>query len=151
MIEKTLATDEQISGKYPLHWCAYLGKAIMAFVFVLAAIGLFANDVPVAGYGCLFGLLIIGLQVLRLAMIEQVCTNKRVLWKAGIIAVTTCEIKLEQIESVQFNQSIIGRMLGFGNIVFTGTGSKRVAFEWVRNVIDTKRRIDEEISHLTGK
>ena len=152
MIEKTLAADERIVIAFPLYWVAYLDKAILGFFFVVTAVASFSvKDGAPLGWVCLFVLLIIGVKALRMAMIEQVCTNKRVIWKSGIIAVSTGELKLEQIESVSFTQDIMGRIFGYGKIVFTGTGSSKLGLVYIKNVVETKRKIEETISSLTGK
>jgi uncharacterized membrane protein YdbT with pleckstrin-like domain len=62
---------------------------------------------------------------------ELVITNKRLIAKFGLLSTQSIEIRLEKIESVRVGQSLIGRMLNYGDIVVTGTGS---TFDPIRNI-----------------
>jgi uncharacterized membrane protein YdbT with pleckstrin-like domain len=54
-------------------------------------------------------------------------------------------MKLSKIETVEIKQGILGRMLGYGNVVITGTGSSNVIIAKVSNPIDVKKKIDSQI------
>jgi len=54
---------------------------------------------------------------------ELVITNKRLIAKFGIISADSIEIRFDRIESVRVNQSLMGRVFNYGNIVVTGTGA----------------------------
>src|SRR2546428_6564037 len=53
---------------------------------------------------------------------EFAVTNKRVILKIGFIQSKTAEMFLNKIESVGIDQTLTGRVLGFGTIVIRGTG-----------------------------
>jgi uncharacterized membrane protein YdbT with pleckstrin-like domain len=59
---------------------------------------------------------------------EFVITNKRIIIKIGLIARRTLEMNLNKIETVNVDQSILGRILGFGKITVIGTGGTREVF-----------------------
>ena len=59
---------------------------------------------------------------------EFVVTSSRVLIKYGFIRRRTLELMLSRIESVGVDQSVIGRLLGFGTIIVSGTGGTREKF-----------------------
>jgi uncharacterized membrane protein YdbT with pleckstrin-like domain len=48
--------------------------------------------------------------------------NKRLIVKTGIVRRKTLDINLGNIESVNIEQSIWGRILGYSTITITGTG-----------------------------
>ena len=52
-------------------------------------------------------------------------TNKRLIIKTGILSRKTLELNLSKIESVNVNQSIFGRILGYGSIGVIGTGEQK--------------------------
>ena len=56
---------------------------------------------------------------------EFVITNKRIICKTGIFSRRTLEMNLNKIESVNIDQSIFGRMLGYGTITIIGTGGTK--------------------------
>jgi len=62
---------------------------------------------------------------------EFAVTNKRVIWKEGIISRTTGEMTLGKIENVQVEQSVVGRMLNYGTVALVGTGGTRESFDLI--------------------
>lgn len=54
---------------------------------------------------------------------ELVITDKRLISKYGVISTQSIEIRFEKIESVRVMQGLVGRILNYGDIVVTGTGS----------------------------
>jgi len=126
-IKESLSEGETIEGLFRLHWIAWL---------------------PFAGW-LLLGLVTFGItwliaiyEFLRVRSIEQGFTNKRVVFKKGIISRQTEEMKLGSIETVEIDQGVIGRMLGFGTIKVTGRGISDVVFKGVDDPMEVKRRIE---------
>lgn len=62
---------------------------------------------------------------------ELVVTDRRFIAKYGLISTHSIEIRFDKIETVRVNQSLLGKMLSYGDIVVTGTGS---TFDPIRNV-----------------
>ena len=62
---------------------------------------------------------------------ELVITNKRVLAKFGMLSTHSIEIRFGKIETVRVAQPLLGRMLNYGDIVVTGTGS---TFDPIRHI-----------------
>ena len=56
---------------------------------------------------------------------ETDVTNLRVVHKAGFIKRRTFEISLDKVESVDVNQSILGRILNYGDVTILGVGEGR--------------------------
>ena len=74
---------------------------------------------------------------------EFVITNKRVIIKTGLIARHTLELNLTKIESVNINQNIWGRILGFGSIQLIGTGGTRETFINIKNPLEFRKKFQE--------
>ena len=53
---------------------------------------------------------------------ETDVTNLRVVHKTGFIKRPTFEMSLDKVESVDVNQSILGRILNYGNVTMRGVG-----------------------------
>jgi uncharacterized membrane protein YdbT with pleckstrin-like domain len=49
-------------------------------------------------------------------------TNHRVIYKRGFIRRHTVEMNMDKVETVDVDQSLLGRILGFGTIRVLGTG-----------------------------
>lgn len=74
---------------------------------------------------------------------EYVITNRRVIIKVGLIARNTLEMNLSKIESVNVNQSILGRILGYGSITIIGTGGTRETFYGISSPMLFRQRFQE--------
>ena len=70
---------------------------------------------------------------------EYVITNRRVIIKKGLIARYTLEMNLQKIETVGVDQSILGRILGYGCITVIGTGGTREEFHYLKNPIEFRK------------
>jgi uncharacterized membrane protein YdbT with pleckstrin-like domain len=53
---------------------------------------------------------------------ELAVTDRRVIYKCGFISRHTVEMNMDKIESVDVDQSLLGRMFGYGTIHVLGTG-----------------------------
>jgi uncharacterized membrane protein YdbT with pleckstrin-like domain len=88
-------------------------------------------------------------EYLKLKHLEQGVTNKRVILKRGIISRKTEEMKLQSIETVEIDQSIGGRMFGYGTVKITGRGISDVIFKGIDDPMSVKRQI-ESVSNPAG-
>jgi len=126
-IEESLSAGEQLMGFFRLHWIA---RSWMVLWIVLA--------IPTVGITLILALY----EYLRLRSIEQGVTNKRVVYKKGIISRKSEEMKLNSIETVEIDQGIIGRLFGFGDVTVTGRGLSNVIFKTVDDPMAVKRQIE---------
>lgn len=62
---------------------------------------------------------------------EMAVTNRRVIYKKGLVRRQTNEMNMDKVESVQVKQSIVGRMLDYGTVTILGTGE---GFETLRTI-----------------
>jgi uncharacterized membrane protein YdbT with pleckstrin-like domain len=49
-------------------------------------------------------------------------TDRRVVFKRGFIKRHTVELNMDKVESVDVDQSVLGRLLDYGDITIRGTG-----------------------------
>lgn len=121
-IEQSLSAGEKIEAVFRLHWTAWLPVWLWALLVVTLPIALYA--------------------FLRLKYQEQGVTNKRVILKKGIIGRQTEEMKLRSIETVEIDQGVFGRMLGFGTVRVTGRGVSDIFFKGIDDPMAVKRAIE---------
>jgi len=74
---------------------------------------------------------------------EFVVTNKRIIVKTGIVSRRTLEMNLNKIESVNVDQSVIGRMFGYGTITIIGTGGTKESFPDIGDAVEFRKRFQE--------
>ena len=126
-IEQSLSAGEKIEAIFDLHWTAW----IPVWLWVLLAIPTIGITLLVALYA-----------YLRLKYQEQGVTNKRVILKKGIIGRQTEEMKLKSIETVEIDQGVLGRLLGFGTVRVTGRGVSDFLFKGIDDPMAVKRAIE---------
>jgi uncharacterized membrane protein YdbT with pleckstrin-like domain len=73
------------------------------------------------------------------ATTELAITNKRVIAKTGLMQRRTIEMFLEKIESIQVDQSVLGRLFDFGSVVISGTGVHSAPFKNISDPLALRR------------
>jgi len=125
-IEQSLSDGEKIVRVFRQHWVTRIWLVIWILLIV---------TLPIAVY-----------EWLRLRTMEHGVTNKRVIFKQGIVSRHTEEMKLGSIETVEIDQGVWGRILGFGDLRVTGKGISDVVFKRINDPMEVKRQI-EGVSH----
>ncbi|HOD62280.1 MAG TPA: PH domain-containing protein [Bacilli bacterium] len=74
---------------------------------------------------------------------EFAITNKRVIIKTGLISRRTIELNLSKIESVNVDQSILGRILGYGSLQIVGTGGTKEIFPNINKPLTFRKKFQE--------
>ena len=54
---------------------------------------------------------------------EIAVTDRRIIMKRGLIRRHTIEMNMQKVESVDVDQTLIGRLFDYGNVTIRGTGS----------------------------
>lgn len=83
--------------------------------------------------------------LIRQMTTEMAVTNKRVIAKFGLIRRNTVEQRVQKVESIQVQQSVLGRILGYGTIIVHGTGGARTPIADVASPFDFKRAVEATI------
>lgn len=129
---KVLQPDEEVKEIGRLHWSIYLPSIFFALVAIaLAIVGeVVAVEEPQRTY-CLYAAAVVGViavlvflgELIRRQSTEVVVTDRRVIFKRGLVSRFTAEMNISRIETVDVSQSILGRIFNYGDIVVRGTGS----------------------------
>ena len=142
-IDDNLMADENVIYRAKLHWAVFLWPIICFIV----AIGFFSSDIATLGYALLAISIFLGFGALiDYSTSEFGLTNKRVIMKVGFIRRTSLEILLTKIEGIQVNQGFIGRILGYGSIVVSGTGGSKDPFHKISAPMDFRKKVQEIIA-----
>src|SRR5229473_5597918 len=75
---------------------------------------------------------------------ETDVTNLRVVHKTGFIKRRTYEMALDKVESVDVNQSILGRLLNYGDVTILGVGEGKETIATIASPLDFR-------SHITAR
>ena len=74
---------------------------------------------------------------------ELAMTNKRVISKKGFIRRDTSELKLSKLETIEIQQSVLGRILGFGKIICIGTGGSETFIDNIDHPLEFRKKFLE--------
>ncbi|MBO7243792.1 MAG: PH domain-containing protein [Alphaproteobacteria bacterium] len=148
----TLSKDEQIKEVAHLHWINYLTVVLCLALAIACIVLCFKYDaknnqflyILFGAPSLVFTLSSLGF-LLRIFTTEMVVTTKRVVCRTGVISVHTEELKIGRIESVEIKQSILGRILGYGSLWFSGTGTGKVLFPNITDPRGIKSRMEDVI------
>jgi uncharacterized membrane protein YdbT with pleckstrin-like domain len=72
---------------------------------------------------------------------ETDVTNMRVVHKTGFIKRRTFEMSLDKVESVDVNQSILGRILNYGSVTVRGVGEGAETINMIASPLDFRNHI----------
>jgi uncharacterized membrane protein YdbT with pleckstrin-like domain len=160
-VDNNLITGEAVTYRARLHWILFVKPvliglaliAIVAWIFYAADLGkVLSAQVALLVW---VGVLVISAVPVLAAFLtwhsaEFAVTNKRVILKTGFIQSKTAEMFLNKIESVGVDQSIGGRILGYGTIVIRGTGGSLEPFHRVSAPLRFRNEIQEQIGKSFG-
>lgn len=143
-LRKALMSGEQARVEARLHWVNYMSA------YILLTLGVVMLALGVVFVPCLLGaalLLVWGLVAwMKSNSTQMLITNKRVIYKDGIIGTHTEEIRNVKVESIEITQPIMGRFLGYATIHFSGTGNSDVYFPAIADPWNIKNRAEQIIS-----
>ncbi len=81
--------------------------------------------------------------LIQRALSEFVITNRRIIIKEGFIARRTFEMNLSKIETVNVDQTVMGRILNYGSITIIGTGGTRETFHNISKPLEFRKAFQE--------
>jgi uncharacterized membrane protein YdbT with pleckstrin-like domain len=143
-VTRVLQPDETVIHTSRLHWLIFLPALLwLAVAVVLAIAALLGGDsldgnltIGLGIAAAIAALLALGSGIaalIRRATTELAVTDRRVIYKSGILSRHTLEMNRGKVESVDVDQSLLGRIFGFGTIVVRGTGG---SLEPIRTIED---------------
>jgi uncharacterized membrane protein YdbT with pleckstrin-like domain len=89
------------------------------------------------------GLVFLAIAWIRVRSTEIAITNRRVIFKTGLVKRHTVEINLEKVESLKVEQGVWGRILNFGSIYISGTGASIAPFHDIADPLVFRRKFME--------
>ena len=153
-IEKNLLQNEDVTYKTKLHWITYLGPLLLILVgggcFWFASILENQNLVGMLNicehsYCCPFCILWF-LSINRFHYFRILVSQiKELSLRFGFIKRNTYELLLNKVESFQVEQSILGRLLGFGTILVAGTGMGSETFNNIDDPLELKKNVQQSV------
>ena len=134
-VDSNLLDGERVMYRTRLHWKVFIPPVAFALVvsIPLAWIALAGTWTVFAWIPLALALLWLLAAVVKRQTSEFVVTNKRVLMKIGVFTVRSIELLLSKVEAITVHQSLTGRVLGYGDIVLTGSGGTVEPFSAIQS------------------
>jgi uncharacterized membrane protein YdbT with pleckstrin-like domain len=151
-IDEILQPGEKVLYSTNAHWMFYL-PAIAAWILALVLVILSrATTTEGVVLLCLSASAVVALAALYWTAkawfhrwtTETDVTNLRVIHKTGFIKRRTFEMSLDKVESVDVNQSILGRIMGYGDVTVRGVGEGAETIRTIASPLDFR-------SHITAR
>ena len=135
-VQRVLQPGEQVRHISSIHWIMYWPGVVAALLAVVAywlgETRLLPGVWRYTAYALALVAVVLLIQQWFLSRITEIAvTNRRVIYKKGLIRRQTNEMNMDKVESVQIDQSILGRMLDYGDVKVLGTGE---GFETLRTI-----------------
>jgi uncharacterized membrane protein YdbT with pleckstrin-like domain len=141
-VRRVLQPGETVVYDTKLHWVIYT-RAILLLVGCLILVGaaVYTSNNQNLSLALEIAAAILALLALstafrafvRRATTELAVTDHRVIYKTGLLARHTIEMNRDKVESVDVDQTLLGRIFGYGTIIVRGTGG---SLEPIRTIGD---------------
>ena len=124
-VENSLIPGEVIESKAEITWLSQF------WYLFFALLGVFALLIPTIFFGLI--------AVINVMTTELAVTNKKVIGKTGFIQRVSIDLPLDKLESINIDQGVMGRILGFGRVSIRGVGGNNVSIPFIKNPLDFRR------------
>jgi uncharacterized membrane protein YdbT with pleckstrin-like domain len=136
-VDRVLQEGETVRHIARISWVTYLpGLFLWAVAGVLA--GLLPSEpalhffvLTVAAIVFIIGTMLLARAWFYRVTTEIAVTDRRIIYKRGFIRRYTVEMHMDKVESVDVDQSVLGRLLDYGDVIIHGTG---VGLEPLQNI-----------------
>jgi Bacterial PH domain len=156
-IQKSLGDGETIIARAHFHvlylTAAWLSLLIPGALLLAALADAQSQPDPytvAAGLLLLLGVIVFFKLMIRKWSTEIGITSHRFVEKYGLLSMKTNEIALPNIEGVKVNQSILGRIFGYGTVKIEGTGVDSVTTPAIADPVGFVRAIQTAKEHIAG-
>lgn len=116
-VDNNLIKEEHVELETTYHWIIFCNLRAILTLFIAPLIDKYSDEFAI--------------------------TNRRVIIKTGLISRKTFEMNLSKIESVNVDQSILGRMLGYGTIRIVGSGGTKEEFPKIQKPLEFRKKFQE--------
>ena len=116
-VNDNLINDECVELETTYHWIVFFSLRSLFTLFIAPLIDRYTDEFAI--------------------------TNKRVIIKTGLISRKTFEMNHSKIESVNVDQSILGRILGYGTISIVGSGGTKEVFPNILKPLQFRKKFQE--------
>jgi hypothetical protein len=155
-VDQALGEGEVVKHVAHKHWVIFVAPVFQ----LLVALALIGFGYKIEDFWKWFGWLMRMLGLILLAFgalhllgawltrvtTELAVTNRKVVGKWRLIARRTIEQRLEKVDSIEVEQTILGRILGYGTVEVRGSGVTMTPLRMIGDPLTFRRRVEEAIN-----
>ncbi|HLD16823.1 MAG TPA: PH domain-containing protein [Coxiellaceae bacterium] len=159
-LQKTLLPNEKIVYATIPHWIVFMPAItgiVVTFILFIWGNEFLPNLFPLFGFtvsnfaaliAFLYTVYQLFLNWVLYTQSEYGITDQRILAKWGWIQRNTTELLLQKVESIRVEQTVAGRIWGYGTLIITGTGGTRDVFLDVPNPLKFRELAQAQMEML---
>jgi uncharacterized membrane protein YdbT with pleckstrin-like domain len=148
-VQHVLQPGETVLQEGRLHWFIYW-RAVLFFIIACAVAALYflTTDPTMQNAALIAGGISLLLAILfaigagiRRHSTELAVTDHRIIYKTGVFSRHTMEMNRSKVESVDVDQTLFGRIFGYGTILVRGTGGSLEPLPNIQDPLTLRSRI----------
>jgi uncharacterized membrane protein YdbT with pleckstrin-like domain len=171
-VSRNLVPGETLLYETRHHWIVLIGPLLIAIVLGLPGLWLLyegaakrpeleeyvsrvpGGDTTALVVGAVLVIVALGHLVWGMAKrnaTEMAVTNRRVLIKTGMGSRRTLDMMLSRVESIGVEETMWGRIMGYGSVIVRGTGGTPEPFVKIAHPQEFRRQVQQQIgAHEVG-
>ena len=146
-VQQVLQPDEVLRFRTSIHWFVFI-YSVLALAIALGFLGWYLaveNPSGLLLYGTgVFAAVAVLLAIpawLKRLGTEIAVTDRRIISKHGLIRRRTTEVNMDKVESVDVDQSVLGRLLGYGSVTVRGTGEGIATLHDIAHPLEFRNKV----------
>lgn len=138
----TLTEDENLISVAIIHQAIYW-KGVVITIIGLLMLPFFLQNL---GFFLMFvGIIMIFMSNMTRKYLLLAASDKRIFIRSGIAYTDMIELRYQQVESIELGVTPIGQIFGYGSVIVTGTGQRRVMVPFVKNAIGFRKAVNDTL------
>jgi hypothetical protein len=152
-VTKNLLQGEFIAFTTKLHWKLFIVPVLIVCIVLLplAYLALRSDSKPLVLLPLMLVVIALFPAYLQRFSSEFAVTNKRVIMKVGVLTTRSYELLLSKVEGIAVNQPLLGKLLGYGSIVVTGSGGTQEPFANIQGPLEFRRAVQSVTDLQTSR
>jgi uncharacterized membrane protein YdbT with pleckstrin-like domain len=144
-VEEVLQPGETVLFVSTIHWLIYWPAILLIVAAIAAALLLAPGGSQIVQWVSLLcfavGLASAARAWFKRWTTEVAVTDRRIIYKRGFIRRHTIEMNMDKVESVDVNQSLLGRIFGYGDVLVRGTGVGFEPLQMIESPIELRNSV----------
>ena len=136
-VRRVLVPGEKLRYRTKIHWTVFAPGLLFLVPGIVIVLITLKSDADGSFWMLVAAALLLTAAIMLLGewfhrrTTEIAVTSKRIIYKRGFVRRHAIEMNLDKVESVDIDQSMLGRLLGYGDIAIRGVG---VGLEPLRHI-----------------